>query len=162
MVPGEESEEIIDNPTADNGVKCHQRDIPCQTEPAEDAPFLSGLFQLFIHEKRACLRCSPDGKFQNKRGNPQKNQTENIDQHEAAAAILSTHPWKFPDIPAANGTACGKHDEAQTASELFTFHERIPLSFTRSCLPCKEQDIFCSCFHEKLIIHPYGILYKKT
>lgn len=162
MVPDEESEEIIDNPTADNGVKCHQRDIPCQTAPAEDAPFLSGLFQLFIHEKRACLRCSPDGKFQNKRGNPQKNQTENIDQHEAAAAILSTHPWKFPDIPAANGTACGKHDEAQTASELFTFHERIPLSFTLSCLLCEEQDIFCSCFYEKLIIHPYGILYKKT
>ena len=161
MVPDEEAEEIIDNPAADNGVKRHQRDIPCQTEPTEDAPFLPGLLQLFIHEKGACLRGSPDGKFQNKGRNPQYNQTQNINQHEAAAAILSTHPWKFPDIPAANGTACGKHNEAQTASELFTFHERIPLSFPLFCPPCGEQNVFLYCFCEKVIIHPYEILYRR-
>ena len=146
MVPYKESEEIIDNPAADNGVKRHQRDIPCQTEPAEDAPFLPGFLQLFIHEKGACLRGSPDGKFQNKGRNPQNNQTEDIDQHEAAAAILSTHPWKFPDISAANGTACGKHNEAQTAPKLFTFHERIPLSFALSYSSCGEWDVFLVLF----------------
>ena len=78
--PVRNRKEIIDNPTADNGVKCHQSDIPCQTEPAEDAPFLSGLFS-FLYMKRG-LACAalPMENSRTSAGDPQKNQTENIDR----------------------------------------------------------------------------------
>ena len=46
----------------------------------------------------------------------------NVDQHKTAAAILTAHPRELPDISAADCTAGREHDEAEAASELFTFH----------------------------------------
>ncbi len=42
---------IINDPAADNSVKCHQGNVAKQTEPTENPPFLSWLFQLTVHER---------------------------------------------------------------------------------------------------------------
>ena len=121
--PSEKLYKIINDPAADNSVKCHQGNVAKQTEPAENPPFLSWLFQLTVHEKGTCLSRSSNGKFQHKSRDSQDDQTQKIDQHKAAAAILPAHPREFPHISAANGTAGGKHNEAKPASKLFTFHK---------------------------------------
>ena len=55
--------------------------------------------------------------------NSAKQQAEDIDEDEAASAVLAAHPREFPHISAANGAAGGKHNEAKPASKLFTFHK---------------------------------------
>ena len=79
--------------------------------------------KLTVHEKGTCLSRSSDGKFQHKSRDSQDDKTQKIDQHKAAAAILPAHPREFPYISAANGAAGGKHNEAKSASKLFTFHK---------------------------------------
>ena len=121
MVPGEESEEIIDNPTADNGVKCHQSNIANQTDDTENPPFVAGLFKLLIHVERTCPGPTPDGKFHRHDRQTENEQADQIDQHKAATPVLSAHPRKFPYIAAADGTSCRDHDKSETAAELFPF-----------------------------------------
>ena len=97
--------------------------LPSRQNQPKIPQFLSWLFQLTVHEKGTCLSRSSDGKFQHKSRDSQDDQTQKIDQHKAAAAILPAHPREFPYISAANGAAGGKHNEAKPASKLFTFHK---------------------------------------
>ena len=87
---------------------------------------LSWLFQLTVHEKGTCLSRSSDGKFQHKSRDSQDDQTQKIDQHKAATAILPAHPREFPHISAANGAPGGQQDEAQAGPQLFAFHDSSP------------------------------------
>ena len=57
----------------------------------------------------------------------QKQQTQHIDEHEPAAAILAAHPREFPYVSAADGAACRQQDEAQPGTQSFSFH--LILSF---------------------------------
>ena len=43
-----------------------------------------------------------------------------VNQDEESSAVLSHHVRKTPDVSDADGTAGGKHDEAEAASEIFT------------------------------------------
>ena len=54
---------------------------------------------------RAGLRCTPNGKFHRHGGQTQHDQTNNVQQHKTAAAVLAAHPGEFPHIAAANGAA---------------------------------------------------------
>ena len=102
---GKELDEIIDDPPGHHGVKCHQGNVANQAGNAENAPLAAGLFQLLVHADRAGLRCTPNGKFHRHGGQTQHDQTNNVQQHKTAAAVLAAHPGEFPHIAAANGAA---------------------------------------------------------
>ena len=96
---------IIYDPAGDNSVKCHQGNVANQAGNAENAPLAAGLFQLLVHADRAGLRCTPNRKFHRHGGQTQHDQTNNVQQHKTAAAVLAAHPGEFPHIPAANRAA---------------------------------------------------------
>ena len=90
---------------------------------AVDVPLLAGLFQLLIHADRACLRGASNGKFHCDGRQTEQQQTQRINEHKAAAAILAAHPRELPHVAAADCTAGGKQNESQPGAELFSFHE---------------------------------------
>ena len=103
--------------------------LPSRQNQPKIPPFLSWLFQLTVHEKGTCLSRSSDGKFQHKSRDSQDDQTQKIDQHKAAAAILAAHPGEFPDVAAADGAPRRQHDKAQAAAQAFAFvHKSVSLS----------------------------------
>ena len=59
--------------------------------------------------------------------NSAKQQAEDIDEDEAASAVLAAHPREFPYVSAADGAACRQQDEAQPGTQSFSFH--LILSF---------------------------------
>ena len=119
---GEEFHKIIDDPAGNDAVECHDGNIADQTDRTPKMPFLTGLFELAVHTDRTGLRGSADRKFHDHSRDSEHDQTDEIDQHEAASAVLTAHPRKFPYISAADRTAGGKHDEAHAASKTLTFH----------------------------------------
>jgi len=52
----------------------------------------------------------------------QQKQKQQIHHDESAAAVLTCHPWEFPDITNPNSAAGTEQDEAQTAGQSFSFH----------------------------------------
>ena len=99
--------EIINQPAADNCIKRHQSEITGKADPAKDAPLLAGLLQSAVHIERTALRGSSNREFHGKSRDTEDNQADDINQHEAAAAVLPTHPGEFPYISAADCTAGG-------------------------------------------------------
>ena len=54
-------------------------------------------------------------------------QEDHVTQHESAAAVLTDHPRKFPDVSHADGAACAEQNEAQSRTESFSLHLFVPL-----------------------------------
>jgi len=113
--------EVLQHPAGDGGVEHHQDDIADEADVAVPAPFAAGL-QLRIHLQGALLCGAAHGEFHGQHRHTQNQQEDQIDQYEGAAAVLTSHPGKFPDIADADGTACTEQDEAKTAAEVFSLH----------------------------------------
>ena len=114
---------ILEHPAGYGGVEHHQHDIAQQAHIAVPAPFASGL-QLPIHFQGAFLSGPAHGKFHGQHRNAQRQKKQKIDQHKRTAAVLPGHPWEFPDVADADGTACAEEEEAQPASQMLTLHCR--------------------------------------
>ena len=130
VLPGEELDEIVENPACDNGVKGHQRNVADKAEYAEKPPPLARLFKALVHIDGAGLRCAAHGKLHDHDGQAQHQKTEDVEQHKAAAAVLAAHPWEFPDIAAADGAPGGQHDKAKAAAKAFAFLHSFYISFS--------------------------------
>ena len=121
-LPSKKFHKIVNKPAANNGIKGNQRHVSNQAYPSKDAPFLPLVFQLLVHMQGAALGGSPNGEFHHQRRNAQNHQTDKINQHKAAAAVLSAHPGKFPHVAAPNGTSRRQHDKAQAAAQGLPLH----------------------------------------
>ena len=62
--------------------------------------------------------------------NSAKQQAEDIDEDEAASAVLAAHPREFPYVSAADGAACRQQDEAQPGTQAFSFHLSLSFRFS--------------------------------
>ena len=130
---GDKAVEVVQNPAGDNGVEAHEADVAKQRQIAMDMPLLAGLLQLLIHLNGRCLRSTAQGELHGHNRQTQQNQAQHINQHKAAAAILTGHPGEFPHIAAADGAACTEQDESQAGSQTFAiFHNFIFLSYSIS------------------------------
>lgn len=83
-------------------------------------PFLTGLFDLLIHVKGACLCLAADGKLHGHNGKTEKKQEDDVQQNKSAAAELSAHPREFPHVAAAYGAAGRQENKSESASEFFS------------------------------------------
>ena len=119
--------EIVEHPAGDHRVEGHQADVAEEGQIAVPVPFGAGLFQLLVHFYGAGLGGAAQGKLHDHDGQTQQQQAQDINQHEAAAAVLAGHPGKLPDVAAADGAAGAQQDESQTGGQSFSFvHTYIP------------------------------------
>ena len=117
----QELAEVVDDPAGDDGVEGHEGDVSDEEHIAHEAPVLALLLKLLEHLHGARLRAAADGKLHRHDGEAEQDQAQDVDEQEAAAAVLAAHPREFPDVAAADGAACRQHDEAESAAETFSF-----------------------------------------
>ena len=127
---GQESDEVIDDPTGDDGVERHERDVAEEGDIAVQVPLLALAFKLLIHVDGAGLRRAAHGEFHRHDRQAQKQQAEDIDEDEAASAVLAAHPREFPYVSAADGAACRQQDKAQPGTQAFSFHLSLSFRFS--------------------------------
>ena len=129
---GEKLYKVVHHPAGHNRVERHQGKVSDQGQVSVDMPLLPRFFQLVIHPDRACLGGSSHGKFHGHRRQAEQQQAKHINQHETAAAVLTGHPRKLPDVSAADRTARAEQKEAKTAAEFFSFliHNRTSFLLT--------------------------------
>jgi hypothetical protein len=93
-------------------------------------PLLALAFKLLIHPDGAGLRRAAHGELHRHDRQAQKQQAEDIDEDEAASAVLAAHPREFPYVSAADGAACRQQDEAQPGTQAFSFHLSLSFRFS--------------------------------
>jgi len=129
VLTNQELIEVVDHPAGYYRIEGHQADVAKQGKVAVGMPLLTGLLQFLVHFYGAGLGSTAHGKFHNHYGQAHQDQAQNVNQHETAAAVLAGQPGEFPNIAAANGTACAQQDEAQTAAKSFSVHLKYLSNF---------------------------------
>ena len=127
---GQESDEVIDDPAGDDGIERHERDVAEESDIAVEVPLLTLAFKLLIHVDGAGLRRTAHGELHRHDRQAQKQQAEDIDEDEAASAVLAAHPREFPYVSAADGAACRQQDKAQPGTQAFSFHLSLSFRFS--------------------------------
>ena len=121
--------EIGKHPTCDGRVKHHKQNIARKCHVTVNMPLCALGLKLTVKKHGALLSRAAHGEFHDHNGKTQQQQAQRVDQHEAAATILSSHPGELPHVAAANGAACTQQDESQTGSQTFAiFHNFLFLS----------------------------------
>ena len=137
ILPDEEHNKIIDDPAGNDSIKSHEAYISEQSKISVNVPFLPGLLEFLIHSHRTRLRCPSYRKFHGHGRQPQKNQTDEINEDKASASVLPRHPREFPDIATSNRAARTQHDKTDAAAKLFSLviHNYLPFKYLYFCLP---------------------------
>ena len=114
--------EVVQHPAAHGGVEHHQQVVADHRQIAVDVPLAARLLERLIRPHRTFLACTADGKFHRHDRQTEDEQEQHIAHDERAAAVLTDHPRELPYVAHADGTACGKQDEAETRAESFSWH----------------------------------------
>ena len=113
---GDHEIEIVQHPAGDRCVEHHQKIVADQAEVAVEMPFLARLFQHAIGQHRAFPAGAAHGKLHGHDRQPQKQQKQDIKQHEGRAAVLSRKIRELPHVSDADGTARREQDKAQAGA----------------------------------------------
>ena len=104
----------MQHPAADRRVEHHQQIVADHRQITVDMPPAARLFQHLIGAYRAFLAGAADRELHRHDRQTEDEQEQHIAHDERAAAVLTDHPRKLPYVAHADGTACGKQDEAET------------------------------------------------
>ena len=126
--------EIVQHPAADGRVEHHQQIIAYHRQIAVNVPLAARLFERLIRTDRAFLAGAADRELHRHDRQAEDEQEDHVTQHESAAAVLTDHPRKFPDISHADGAACAEQNEAQSRTESFSLHLFVPLILLTSLI----------------------------
>ena len=107
---------IPQHPAGDGGVEHHQNIAARHGYIAVGPPFFILGYQHMIHPDGTLLTGTAHGKLHGQHRQAHDQQEKQINQHKSAAAILSGHIGKLPDVAHTDGTACAEENETETAS----------------------------------------------
>ena len=112
--------QVLDDPPTDHGVVGHDQNGDDGVDPAAEAeagPVAEGL----VGPHRAFAGHAADGGLGHDHGIAEGHGQNNIDQQEDAAAVFGCQIGKAPDVPQADGRACGGQDKADLAGKRTSF-----------------------------------------
>ena len=122
---GQEFDEIAEHPSADGCVIHHQHAAAQQAQIAVQMPLRALLFQRAIGLCRCAAARASDSQLHCQHRNAHRQQKNQVEQHEHAAAALARDRREAPHVADADGAARADEKKAQSGSEALPFGRRI-------------------------------------
>ena len=113
---------ITQHPSGNSGIIHHEQVAARQAEDAVNVPLGAFRFQRLIGLHRTAASGTAHCQLHHQHRRAHDDQEQQIEQHKDAAAALSCHIGKPPDVADADGTARADQQEPQTGPETISFH----------------------------------------
>ena len=125
---------VGNHPAGHRGVEDHQNDVPGEEKHSETAPVpFPGRGQHRIGSDDVPAAGAPQRQLHHHDRIPQRDEEEEVDQHEDRAAVLPADEGEAPDVPEPDGAPGGEKNEPEPGTEIFTHgivHVEAPFSST--------------------------------